>query len=191
LGLELARALDETSMAGQWHAVSACRALRIRSSRTPPGGRFLASSLRRRAWLAGRSSNGIWCLPPRRSMTATSGFYSSIINLELCLGSCREPDIRRIIRQRLAPDFARNRIREAIYLSVPGLPRHNPDGGLSVPSVGAVSFGADAAKSNVVGRYEPFRQMVGELCMVTQVPEVLLTRGLGLMRSLRPFFYQA
>jgi hypothetical protein len=113
------------------------------------------------------------------------------INLELCLDSCREPDIRRIIRQRLAPDFAGNRIRQAIYLSVPGLPRHNPDGGLSVPSVGAVSFGANAAKSNVVGRYEPFRQMVGELCMVTQVPEVLLTRGLGLMRSLRPFFYQA
>jgi hypothetical protein len=46
-------------------AVSACRALRIRSSRSLPAGSFLASSLRRRAWFASLSSNGVWTRPSR------------------------------------------------------------------------------------------------------------------------------
>jgi hypothetical protein len=45
-------------------AVSACRALRIRSSRSLPAGSFLASSLRRRAWFASLSSNGVWTWQP-------------------------------------------------------------------------------------------------------------------------------
>ena len=58
-------------------AVSACRALRIRSSRTIPGGRVSASSLSRFASAANRSSKETACLTRRLCMASSRCSWKS------------------------------------------------------------------------------------------------------------------
>lgn len=73
-----------------WAPVSACRALRIRRSRSKPGGSVLASSRRRIASAASRSSNKSVCVKRRRFCIRLSlhskggGIASSVLITDSC-----------------------------------------------------------------------------------------------------------
>jgi len=80
-------------------AVSACRALRIKPSRSMPGGIVLACSLRLRACSASRSSKEVSCLMRRRCCGIRCSIRTRERNGDLITDNCRgsRGDHRKIV----------------------------------------------------------------------------------------------